>query len=43
MQREKQMRKMWLGGLALAASVMLSGAALAQDIVVGVAGPMCGG
>jgi branched-chain amino acid transport system substrate-binding protein len=37
------MRKTWLGGLALAASVMLGGAAAAQDISVGVAGPMTGG
>jgi branched-chain amino acid transport system substrate-binding protein len=37
------MKKMWLGGLAIAASVVLGGAAVAQDIPVGVAGPMTGG
>jgi branched-chain amino acid transport system substrate-binding protein len=37
------MKRMWLAGLALAASVTLVGAASAQDISIGVAGPMTGG
>src|SRR5262245_3789131 len=37
------MKKLWLTGLALGASLALSGAAIAQDISVGVAGPMSGG
>jgi branched-chain amino acid transport system substrate-binding protein len=37
------MKKMWLAGLALAASLALAGTASAQDISVGVAGPMSGG
>ena len=36
------MKKLWTG-LALGASLVLSGAAAAQDIAVGVAGPMSGG
>ncbi len=36
------MKKMWLSGLALASGLMLSGAASAQDITIGVAGPMTG-
>ena len=36
------MNKLWHVGLALAASVALFGAASAQDITVGVAGPMTG-
>jgi branched-chain amino acid transport system substrate-binding protein len=34
---------MWLSGLALGASLVLGGAAVAQEITVGVAGPMTGG
>jgi branched-chain amino acid transport system substrate-binding protein len=34
---------MWLAGLALGAGLALTGAAAAQDITVGVAGPMTGG
>lgn len=37
------MNKLWLSGLALGASLLLSGAAAAQEIAVGVAGPMSGG
>ncbi len=37
------MKKLWLTGLALGASLVLAGAASAQDIAVGVAGPMSGG
>ncbi len=37
------MKKLWLTGLALGASLMLGGAAVAQDLSVGVAGPMSGG
>jgi branched-chain amino acid transport system substrate-binding protein len=37
------MKKISLAGLALAASMMLPGAASAQETVVGVAGPMSGG
>jgi branched-chain amino acid transport system substrate-binding protein len=37
------MKKLWLSGLALGASLALIGAASAQDIAVGVAGPMSGG
>jgi branched-chain amino acid transport system substrate-binding protein len=36
------MRKLWLSSLAVGASVMLGGAAMAQDIVVGLAGPITG-
>jgi branched-chain amino acid transport system substrate-binding protein len=36
------MNRLWQFGLALATSVVLFGAASAQDIVVGVAGPMTG-
>jgi branched-chain amino acid transport system substrate-binding protein len=36
------MNRLWQFGLALATSVVLIGAASAQDIVVGVAGPMTG-
>jgi branched-chain amino acid transport system substrate-binding protein len=36
------MRKTWLSGLALATSLALGGAAVAQEIPVGVAGPMTG-
>jgi branched-chain amino acid transport system substrate-binding protein len=36
------MKKMWLSGLALTTGVVLGGAALAQDLTVGVAGPMTG-
>jgi branched-chain amino acid transport system substrate-binding protein len=39
---ENRMNKLWHVGLALAASVALFGAASAQDITVGVAGPMTG-
>jgi branched-chain amino acid transport system substrate-binding protein len=41
-QREKQMKKFWLSGLALGAGLVLSGAVAAQEISVGVAGPMTG-
>jgi branched-chain amino acid transport system substrate-binding protein len=41
--KEKGMNKLWLSGLALGASLLLSGAAAAQEIAVGVAGPMSGG
>ena len=37
------MNRMWLAGVALAASVAFAGAACAQDVSVGVAGPMTGG
>jgi branched-chain amino acid transport system substrate-binding protein len=37
------MKRMWLAGLALAASVTLVGAASAQELTIGVAGPMSGG
>src|SRR5688572_25694270 len=37
------MKRMWLSGLALGASLVLGGAAVAQEITVGVAGPMTGG
>src|SRR5262245_25798278 len=37
------MKKLWLAGLALGASLVLTGAASAQDLAVGVAGPMTGG
>jgi branched-chain amino acid transport system substrate-binding protein len=37
------MKKLWLTGFALGASLLLGGAAAAQDIAVGVAGPMSGG
>jgi branched-chain amino acid transport system substrate-binding protein len=37
------MNKLWLTGLALGASLALGGAAVAQDLSVGVAGPMSGG
>jgi branched-chain amino acid transport system substrate-binding protein len=36
------MKKMWLSGLAMASGLLLSGAASAQDITIGVAGPMTG-
>ena len=36
------MKRIWLAGLALAATVMLVGAASAQELVVGIAGPMSG-
>src|SRR5215210_747893 len=36
------MKTMWLAGVALGASLALGGTALAQDISVGVAGPMTG-
>jgi len=37
------MKKLWLAGLALGAGLTFAGAAFAQDLVVGVAGPMTGG
>jgi len=37
------MKKLWLPGLALSASLALIGVASAQDLSVGVAGPMTGG
>jgi branched-chain amino acid transport system substrate-binding protein len=37
------MRKFWLAGLALGAGLAFAGPATAQDIAVGVAGPMTGG
>src|SRR5262245_31323343 len=37
------MRKMWLAGVALGFGLALGGVAFAQDITVGVAGPMTGG
>jgi branched-chain amino acid transport system substrate-binding protein len=40
--REIRMNRLWQFGLALAMSVALLGTASAQDIVVGVAGPMTG-
>jgi branched-chain amino acid transport system substrate-binding protein len=39
---EKVMKKLWLAGLALGASLTLIGAASAQDLSIGVAGPMSG-
>ena len=36
------MKRMWLAGMALGASLALVGTASAQDITVGVAGPMTG-
>ena len=36
------MRKIWLAGAALSAGLIFAGTALAQDISVGVAGPMTG-
>ena len=36
------MKKMWLAGVALGASLAFGGAASAQDISIGVAGPMTG-
>src|SRR3954467_5630030 len=36
------MKTMWLAGVALGASLALGGAASAQDISIGVAGPMTG-
>ena len=36
------MKTMWLAGVALGASLALGGVASAQDINVGVAGPMTG-
>ena len=36
------MKKMWLAGVALGASLALAGTASAQDISIGVAGPMTG-
>src|SRR5258708_319787 len=36
------MKTMWLAGVALGASLAFSGAASAQDITIGVAGPMTG-
>ena len=36
------MKTMWLAGVALGASLALAGAASAQDITIGVAGPMTG-
>lgn len=36
------MKKMWLSGLAMASGLLLSGAAPAQEITIGVAGPMTG-
>src|SRR6186997_2027973 len=36
------MKKMWLAGVALGAGLALASPAFAQDISVGVAGPMCG-
>jgi branched-chain amino acid transport system substrate-binding protein len=37
------MKKLWLAGLALGAGLTFAGAAFAQDLTVGVAGPMTGG
>jgi branched-chain amino acid transport system substrate-binding protein len=37
-----QMKKFWLTGIALGAGLLLGGAASAQDISVGIAGPMTG-
>jgi branched-chain amino acid transport system substrate-binding protein len=37
-----QMKKFWLTGIALGAGLLLGGAASAQDITVGIAGPMTG-
>src|SRR5215212_6247254 len=39
---ENAMKTMWLTGMALGASLALAGAASAQDITIGVAGPMTG-
>src|SRR6266481_9950434 len=36
------MNKMWLAGVALSAALACSGTASAQDITIGVAGPMTG-
>ena len=36
------MKTMWLAGVALGAGLALTGAASAQDITIGVAGPMTG-
>jgi branched-chain amino acid transport system substrate-binding protein len=41
--QEEGMKRLRLFGLALGVSVGLTGAALAQDITIGVAGPMTGG
>src|SRR3954468_11654700 len=41
--QEEGMKRLRLFGLALGVSVALTGAALAQDITIGVAGPMTGG
>src|SRR4029434_7876968 len=40
---ENGMKKLWVASLALGASLVMTGAALAQDLSVGVAGPMSGG
>jgi branched-chain amino acid transport system substrate-binding protein len=40
---ENAMKKLWLTGFALGASLLLGGAVSAQEIAVGVAGPMSGG
>ena len=37
------MKTFWLAGLALSAGLVFAGAASAQDIAVGAAGPMTGG
>src|SRR5262245_9269094 len=40
---ENSMRRIWLAGLALAATMTLGGTATAQELTIGVAGPMSGG
>lgn len=42
-RREKRMKKLLMAGLALTASLALSGPGAAQDITIAVAGPMTGG
>jgi branched-chain amino acid transport system substrate-binding protein len=42
LQREKQMKRLWLTSIALGASAFLAGSVAAQDIPVGIAGPMTG-
>jgi branched-chain amino acid transport system substrate-binding protein len=40
--KENGMKRMWLAGLVLAAGMTLAGTAAAQELAVGVAGPMTG-
>src|SRR5688572_27361607 len=41
--KENGMKKMWLTGLVLATGLAFAGTAAAQDLTIGVAGPMTGG